>query len=68
MLCSDELIMNLRDPRILAVAAAQRRLLESDYDNYGGADAGGAAFCRSAALIVSTCNNFLVLLIVTRWD
>ncbi|KAK3119214.1 hypothetical protein QOZ80_9BG0715930 [Eleusine coracana subsp. coracana] len=49
---SDELIMNLRDPRILAVAAAQRRLLESDYDSYGGSDAGGAAFCRSAALIL----------------
>ncbi|GJN25646.1 hypothetical protein PR202_gb13501 [Eleusine coracana subsp. coracana] len=48
----DELIMNLRDPRILAVAAAQRRLLESDYDSYGGSDAGGAAFCRSAALIL----------------
>ncbi|TVU24519.1 hypothetical protein EJB05_26961 [Eragrostis curvula] len=50
--CSDELIMNLRDPRILAVAAAQRRLLEAEYDGYAGSDAGGAAFCRSAALIL----------------
>jgi hypothetical protein len=44
----------LRDPRILAVAAAQRRLLEAEYEEYGGNDANGAAFCRSAALIVST--------------
>jgi hypothetical protein len=45
--------LDLRDPRILAVAAAQRRLLEAEYDEYGGTDANGAAFCRSAALIVS---------------
>jgi hypothetical protein len=49
--------MHLRDPRLAAVAAAQRRLLEAEYGNYGGADAGGAAFCRSAALIVSTSNS-----------
>uniref|UniRef100_A0A453HWV7 Uncharacterized protein n=1 Tax=Aegilops tauschii subsp. strangulata TaxID=200361 RepID=A0A453HWV7_AEGTS len=42
----------MRDPRILAVAAAQRRLLEAEYDEYGGTDANGAAFCRSAALIL----------------
>lgn len=45
--------LDMRDPRILAVAAAQRRLLEAEYDEYGGTDANGAAFCRSAALIVS---------------
>jgi len=44
--------LDLRDPRILAVAAAQRRLLEAEYDEYGGNDANGAAFCRSAALIL----------------
>lgn len=44
--------LDLRDPRILAVAAAQRRLLEAEYDEYGGTDANGAAFCRSAALIL----------------
>ncbi|XP_062182005.1 uncharacterized protein LOC133886269 isoform X2 [Phragmites australis] len=49
---SGDLIMDLRDPRILAVAAAQHRLLEAEYDGYAGADAGGAAFCRSAALIL----------------
>ncbi|VAI04715.1 unnamed protein product [Triticum turgidum subsp. durum] len=44
--------LDMRDPRILAVAAAQRRLLEAEYDEYGGTDANGAAFCRSAALIL----------------
>jgi len=44
--------LDLRDPRILAVAAAQRRLLEAEYDEYNGNDANGAAFCRSAALIL----------------
>lgn len=51
-----------RDPRIIAVAAAQRRLLETEYDEYAGTDASGAAFCRSAALIVSTKQQFKVLL------
>ncbi|RLM69193.1 uncharacterized protein C2845_PM17G12870 [Panicum miliaceum] len=40
------------DPRILAVAAAQRRLLEAEYDGYATTDASGAAFFRSAALIL----------------
>jgi len=47
-----DLIMDLRDPRILAVAAAQRRLLEAEYVGYTTTDASGAAFCRSAALIL----------------
>lgn len=47
-----DLIMDLRDPRILAVAAAQHRLLEAEYDGYASTDASGAAFCRSAALIL----------------
>ncbi|RLM58390.1 uncharacterized protein C2845_PM18G10600 [Panicum miliaceum] len=42
----------IMDPRILAVAAAQRRLLEAEYDGYATTDASGAAFCRSAALIL----------------
>jgi Protein of unknown function (DUF3675) len=45
--------LDLHDPRILAVAAAQRRLLEAEYDEYSATNASGAAFCRSAALIVS---------------
>lgn len=35
------------------MAAAERHLLEADYDEYADASASGAAFCRSAALIVS---------------
>lgn len=44
--------VDLRDPRILAMAAAQRRFLESEYDEYAATNASGAAFCRSAALIL----------------
>ncbi|KAG0480390.1 hypothetical protein HPP92_011248 [Vanilla planifolia] len=44
--------IDLRDPRILAMAAAQRQLLESEYDEYAASNASGAAFCRSAALIL----------------
>ncbi|KAK8618166.1 hypothetical protein V6N13_116035 [Hibiscus sabdariffa] len=43
---------DLRDPRILAMAAAERHLLEADYDEYADSNASGAAFCRSAALIL----------------
>ncbi|KAH0460332.1 hypothetical protein IEQ34_010995 [Dendrobium chrysotoxum] len=45
--------IDLRDPRILAVAAAQRRFLEAQYDDDDDAtNASGATFCRSAALIL----------------
>ncbi|KAL5544487.1 hypothetical protein UlMin_008271 [Ulmus minor] len=44
--------MDLHDPRLLAVAAAERRFLEAEYDEYADTSAGGAAFCRSAALIL----------------
>ncbi|XVE54789.1 hypothetical protein DITRI_Ditri03aG0110500 [Diplodiscus trichospermus] len=44
--------LDLRDPRILAMAAAERHLLEADYDEYADTNASGAAFCRSAALIL----------------
>lgn len=44
--------LDLHDPRILAMAAAQRHFLEAEYDEYAAANAGGAAFCRSAALIL----------------
>ncbi|CAL5374650.1 unnamed protein product [Camellia sinensis] len=43
--------LDLRDPRILAMAAAERHLLDADYDEYADTNASGAAFCRSAALI-----------------
>lgn len=45
--------LNLQDPRLLAIAEAERNLLEAEYDEYAASDASGAAFCRAAALIVS---------------
>ncbi|OMO53464.1 hypothetical protein CCACVL1_28618 [Corchorus capsularis] len=40
------------DPCLLAVAEAERQFLEADYDEYAASNASGAAFCRSAALIL----------------
>lgn len=51
--------LDLRDPRLLAMAAAERHLLEAEYDDYADTNASGAAFCRSAALIVSHKSHFL---------
>lgn len=45
--------LDLRDPRLLAIAEAERHFLEAEYDEYAASNASGAAFCRSAALIVS---------------
>ncbi|CAE6075388.1 unnamed protein product [Arabidopsis arenosa] len=44
--------LDLSDPRILAMAAAERHFLEADYDEYSESNSSGAAFCRSAALIL----------------
>ncbi|XP_018433924.1 uncharacterized protein LOC108806333 [Raphanus sativus] len=44
--------LDLSDPRILAMAAAERHFLEADYDEYTESNSSGAAFCRSAALIL----------------
>eukprot|EP00252_Welwitschia_mirabilis_P017662 TRINITY_DN3909_c0_g1_i2.p1 TRINITY_DN3909_c0_g1~~TRINITY_DN3909_c0_g1_i2.p1 ORF type:complete len:291 (+),score=36.31 TRINITY_DN3909_c0_g1_i2:266-1138(+) len=44
--------VNLHDPRLIAMAAAERHFFEPDYDEYAAANASGAAFCRSAALIL----------------
>ncbi|KAJ4895636.1 RING/FYVE/PHD zinc finger superfamily protein [Raphanus sativus] len=46
--------LDLSDPRILAMAAAERHFLEADYDDYSESNSSGAAFCRSAALILMT--------------
>ncbi|KVH98851.1 Protein of unknown function DUF3675 [Cynara cardunculus var. scolymus] len=43
--------LDLNDPRVLAMAA-ERRLLETDYDEYEDNSASGALFCRSAAIIL----------------
>jgi len=44
--------LDLRDPRLLAIAEAERQFFEAEYDGYAASNANGAAFCRSAALIV----------------
>ncbi|KAJ8628573.1 hypothetical protein MRB53_021896 [Persea americana] len=44
--------LDLHDPRLLAMAAAERHFLEAEYDDYAATNASGAAFCRSAALIL----------------
>ncbi|XP_023001348.1 uncharacterized protein LOC111495506 [Cucurbita maxima] len=47
-----ETALDLHDPRLLAMAAAERHFLEAEYDEYADASANGTAFCRSAALIL----------------
>ncbi|GAA0153726.1 ubiquitin-protein ligase [Lithospermum erythrorhizon] len=44
--------MDLHDPRILAMAAAEHHFLDADYDEYADSSASGSAFCRSTALIL----------------
>lgn len=43
----------LQDPPLLAIAEAERHFLENEYNEYASSNANRAAFCRSAALIVS---------------
>lgn len=51
----------MHDPRLLAIAEAERQLFEADYDDYNGTNNSGTAFCRSAALIVSLTTSKIVL-------
>ncbi|KAK1413753.1 hypothetical protein QVD17_35533 [Tagetes erecta] len=44
--------MDLNDPRLLAIAEAERQLFEAEYEDYNASNASGAAFCRSAVLIL----------------
>lgn len=44
--------LDINDPRFLAMAAAERNLLDTEYDGYEDTSVNGASFCRSAALIV----------------
>lgn len=44
--------LDVHDPRLLSIAEAERQLFEAD-DDYNGTNNSGAAFCRSAILIVS---------------
>lgn len=63
--------LDLHDPRILAMAAAERHLLEAEYDEYADTNASGAAFCRSAALIVRQLlreNHLLAVLLTWKTE
>ncbi|KAL5540662.1 hypothetical protein UlMin_041248 [Ulmus minor] len=40
------------DPRLLAIAEAERHFLEAEYEDYTASNASGAAYCRSVALIL----------------
>ncbi|XP_057957258.1 uncharacterized protein LOC131150517 [Malania oleifera] len=44
--------IDLRDPHLLALAAAERQLLQSDYEDYATANSGSIACLRSIALIL----------------
>ncbi|KAJ0975289.1 hypothetical protein J5N97_017254 [Dioscorea zingiberensis] len=60
--------LDLRDPRILAMAAAQRHFLEAEYDEYAATNASGAAFCRSAVLILMALLLLRHALSITNGD
>ena len=44
--------LTFRDHQLLALAAAERQLLESEYDDYAAANAGNVTYLRSIAIIV----------------
>lgn len=60
--------LDLHDPRLLAIAEAERQLLEAEYDDYNATNASGAAFCRSAALILMALLLLRHALTVTDGD
>ncbi|XP_008784037.1 uncharacterized protein LOC103703101 [Phoenix dactylifera] len=60
--------LDLHDHRILAMATAQRHFLEAEYDDYADTNASGAAFCRSAALILMALLLLRHALTITNGD
>ncbi|ERM94474.1 hypothetical protein AMTRI_Chr04g190200 [Amborella trichopoda] len=60
--------LDLHDPRLLAMAAAERHFLEAEYDEYAATNASGAAFCRSAALILMALLLLRHALTITNAD
>ncbi|XP_008802607.2 uncharacterized protein LOC103716403 [Phoenix dactylifera] len=60
--------LDLRDPRVLALAAAQHHFLEAEYDEYAATNARGAAFCHSAALILMALLLLRHALTITNGD
>ncbi|KAK6931240.1 Zinc finger, RING-CH-type [Dillenia turbinata] len=60
--------LDLHDPRLLAMAEAEHHFLETEYDEYAATNASGAAFCRSAALILMALLLLRHALTVTDGD
>ncbi|XP_058083579.1 uncharacterized protein LOC131231421 [Magnolia sinica] len=60
--------LDLHDPRLLAMAAAERHFMEAEYDEYAATNASGAAFCRSAALILMALLLLRHALTITNAD
>ncbi|KAK9684550.1 hypothetical protein RND81_10G217600 [Saponaria officinalis] len=60
--------LDMNNPRLLAMAAAERHLLEAEYDEYADTNSNGAAFCRSAALILMALLLLRHTLYVTEPD
>jgi hypothetical protein len=56
--------LDLRDPRLLAIAEAERHILKAQYDEYAASTASRAAFCRSAALCRLAALILMVLLLL----
>ncbi|XP_066321911.1 uncharacterized protein [Miscanthus floridulus] len=60
--------LDLHHPRILAMAAAQDRLLEDEYDEYTVTNNNAAAFCRSIFLILMALLLLRHTLTITNSD
>ncbi|KAK9287646.1 hypothetical protein L1049_016083 [Liquidambar formosana] len=58
--------IDLRDPHLLALAAAERQLLQSEYEDYAVANSGSIACLRSVALILLVVLLIRQALMVTR--
>ncbi|KAJ9701695.1 hypothetical protein PVL29_006881 [Vitis rotundifolia] len=58
--------IDLRDPHFLALAAAERQLLQSEYEDYAVANTGSIACLRSVALILLIVLLIRQALMVTR--
>lgn len=54
--------IDLRDPRLLAFAAAERQFLQSEYDEYAITNSGTLTCFRSVAVIVSKPKYILTFL------
>ncbi|KAH6770391.1 hypothetical protein C2S52_015194 [Perilla frutescens var. hirtella] len=58
--------IDLRDPRLLAFAAAERQFLQSDYDDYAIANSGTLTCFRSVAIILMMLLLIRQTLLITR--